>query len=248
MTLTDEFTRNVPTARTFGGTVGQAAGAQDDNYGISFAGATSAENTYIVEGINTTDTGFGGLASNLPNEFIQETEVITGGYNAEFGRATGGIVNVVTKQGSDEFHGSVYGYLQPGALIANAKVVQREGGSIDSKTDLDYRYDLGAEIGGPIIKKKLWFHLGFNPSFARDTTTRLVQRQVDGTDGLPIDGVPDVDPAPASRSTSWSRSPRFPARSSSTTSPPSSRARSIRTTSSSCPRSATRAAPSTCIA
>ncbi len=195
LTLTDEFTRNVPTARTFGGTVGQAAGAQDDNYGISFSGATSSENTYIVEGINTTDTGFGGLASNLPNEFIQETEVITGGYNAEFGRATGGIVNVVTKQGSDEFHGSVYGYFQPGALIAAGKVVQREGGSIDGKTDLDYRYDIGAEVGGPIIKKKLWFHVGFNPSFARDTTTRLVQRQVDGTDGLPQDGVPDVDPA-----------------------------------------------------
>jgi len=194
LTITDDFTRNVPTARTFGGVVGQAAGAQVDNYGISFAGATSAENVYIVEGINTTDTGFGGIASNLPNEFIEETEVITGGYNAEFGRATGGIVNVVTKQGSDEFHGSVYGYMQPGALISNANVIQREGGSIDSKTDLDYRYDLGAELGGPIIHEKLWFHVGFNPAFAKETTTRLVQRQVDGTDGLGMDGVPDVDP------------------------------------------------------
>ncbi len=195
LTITDDFTRNIPTARTFGGVVGQAAGAQSDNYGISFSGATSLENTYIVEGVNTTDTGFGGLATNLPNEFISETEVITGGYNAEFGRATGGIVNVVTKQGSDEFHGSVFGYFQPGALIADAKVIQREGGSIDSKTDLDYRYDVGAEIGGPIIKKKLWFHVGFNPSMAHNTTTRLVQRQVDGTDGLPQDGIPDVDPS-----------------------------------------------------
>lgn len=45
LTLTDDYTRNVPTARTFGGTAGQAAGAQADNYGISFAGATSSENT-----------------------------------------------------------------------------------------------------------------------------------------------------------------------------------------------------------
>ena len=193
LTITEDFTRNVPTARTFGGVVGQAAGAQTDNYGISFAGATSLENTYIVEGVNTTDTGFGGLATNLPNEFISETEVITGGYNAEFGRATGGIVNVVTKQGSDEFHGSVFGYVQPGALISEAKLIQREGGSIDSKTDLDYRYDLGAELGGPIVKKRLWFHVGINPSFAHETTTRLIQRQVDGTDG-PQDGIPDVDP------------------------------------------------------
>ncbi|MFN0249161.1 MAG: TonB-dependent receptor domain-containing protein [Kofleriaceae bacterium] len=193
LTLTDDYTRNLPTARTFGGVVGQAAGAQGDNYGVSFAGATSAENVYIVEGINTTDTGFGGIASNLPNEFVQETEVITGGYNAEFGRATGGIVNVVTKQGSDEFHGSVFAYVQPGALISEANVIQREGGSIDSKTNLDYRYDLGAELGGPIVREKLWFHVGFNPAFTSETTTRLVQRQVDGTDGRGMDGLPDVD-------------------------------------------------------
>ena len=57
----------IPVARTFGGVVGQAAGAQRDNFGISFAGATSVENVYIVEGINTTDTAYGGLSSNLPN-------------------------------------------------------------------------------------------------------------------------------------------------------------------------------------
>ena len=191
LTITDDYTRNIPTARTFGGVVGQAAGAQSDQYGISFAGATSAENTYIVEGINTTDTGFGGIASNLPNEFISETEVITGGYNAEFGRATGGIVNVVTKSGSNEFHGSVFGYYQPGALISAAKTIQREGGAIDSASNLDYRTDVGAEVGGPIIKDKLWFHVGFNPSLSHSTISRLVKTQVDDN----MDGKPDVDPA-----------------------------------------------------
>jgi carboxypeptidase family protein len=190
VTLTDDYTRNIPTGRTFGGVLGSAAGSQNDIYGTSISGATSAENTYIVEGINTTDTGFGGLSSNLPNEFIQETEVITGGYNAEFGRATGGIVNVVTKQGSNEFHGSVYGYVKPGQFVSAAKTIVREGSSIDSATDLDYNYDLGAEVGGPIIKDKLWFHVGFNPSFSKFTTTRKIQRQVDQNN----DGVPDVDP------------------------------------------------------
>src|SRR5512143_1767432 len=137
MTITDDYTRNIPVARTFGGVVGSAAGAQRDNYGISFAGATSVENVYVVEGINTTDTAYGGISSNLPNEFISETEVITGGYNAEYGRATGGIVNVITKSGSNEFHGSVFGYFQPGAFISDAKVIPHEGGSIDTKTDLD---------------------------------------------------------------------------------------------------------------
>lgn len=190
LSITDDYTRNIPTSRTFGGVLGQAAGAQSDNYGISLSGATSAENTYIVEGINTTDTAYGGLSSNLPNEFISETEVITGGYNAEFGRATGGIVNVVTKQGSNEFHGSVWGYYQPGALISAARELKREGGAIDSQTDLDYRYDLGAEVGGPIIKDKLWFHIGFNPSIAHSTTQRFVNNQIDEN----MDGVPDTDP------------------------------------------------------
>ena len=190
LTIGDDYTRNIPTSRTFGGVVGQAAGAQSDTYGISFAGATSGENTYIVEGINTTDTGFGGIASNLPNEFINETEVITGGYNAEYGRATGGIVNVVTKSGSNEFRGSVFGYATTAALISDAKTIQREGGSIDSQTNLDYRYDVGAEVGGPIIKDKLWFHVGFNPSISHSTVSRLVQTQVDENQ----DGLADVDP------------------------------------------------------
>ena len=190
VTITDDYTRNIPTGRTFGGVLGASAGTAGDTYGTSISGATSAENIYVVEGINTTDTGFGGLSTNLPNEFIQETEVITGGYNAEFGRATGGIVNVVTKQGSNQFRGSVFGYFTPGALVADAEGIQREGSAVDSETNLDYRYDFGAELGGPIIKDKLWFHVGLNPSFSKTTVRRTVNTQVDDN----ADGIPDIDP------------------------------------------------------
>ncbi len=177
VTLTDDYTRNVPTGRTFGEVLGAAASAQGDFYGTSLSGATSVENTYVVEGINTTDTAYGALSSNLPNEFVQETEIITGGYNAEYGRATGGIVNVVTKQGSNEFHGSVFGYYTPGALVATAKTIQREGNSVDTQSNLDYTWDVGAELGGPIIKDKLWFHVGFDPQVSQTTVSRLVQAQ-----------------------------------------------------------------------
>jgi hypothetical protein len=190
VTITDDYTRNVPTGRTFGAVLGAVQGAQQDTYGISLGGATSVENVYVVEGINTTDTGFGGLSSNLPNEFVAETEVITGGYNAEFGRATGGIVSVVTKSGGNELRGSVFGTLRPGALVSGAKVIEREGSSIDSKTDLAYAWDLGAEVGGPIVKDRLWFHVGINPSVQKQTVTRIVQSAVDRDQ----DGIPDVDP------------------------------------------------------
>jgi hypothetical protein len=176
------------------------AGAQGDAYGISFAGATSVENTYVVEGLNTTDTGYGLLSSNLPNEFVQETEIITGGYNAEFGRATGAIVNVVTKTGSNQFHGSVFGHLQPGAFTANSSPILREGTAIDREVNQDYQYDLGAELGGPIIKDKLWFHVGFTPTIQKTTTTRIINRsvdRVDNTTGMEVpdgDGRVDIDP------------------------------------------------------
>jgi len=190
VSLTREFTNNIPVGRTFGAVLGAASSSQSDYYGTSLSGATSVENTYVVEGINTTDTGIGGLSSNLPNEFVQETEVITGGYSAEYGRATGGIVNVVTKQGSNELHGSVFAYYTPGSFSAPAKAIQREGGSVATQSNLDYNYDVGAELGGPVIKDKLWFHVGFNPSRRRDVLTRVVQQQVDRDD----DGTPDVDP------------------------------------------------------
>lgn len=190
ITLTQDYTNNVPTGRTFGATMGAAAGSQGDLYGVSFAGSTSVENTYVIEGINTTDTAYGRLSSNLPNEFISETEVITGGYNAEYGRATGGIVNVVTKSGSNEFHGSVFGNLSPSSFTAAAKTVQAEGGSVDTRTDNGNIWDAGFELGGPIIKDKLWFHVGFDPSVSNIVSTRIVQTQVDKNG----DGVPDVDP------------------------------------------------------
>jgi len=189
-TITSDYTNNIPTGSTFATVMGAAGGAQGDNFGVSFAGATSAENTYIVEGMNTTDTGFGTLSSNLPNEFIQETEVITGGYNAEYGRATGAIVNVVTKSGSNELHGSVFGRFEPGAFTASADRIRREGTAIDRENNQNYLYDVGAEVGGPIIKDKLWFHVGFTPTFSKTTTTRIISSNIDADN----DGVADRDP------------------------------------------------------
>jgi outer membrane receptor protein involved in Fe transport len=188
-TITKDYTENIPTGRTFGAVLGAAGGSQDDFYGTSLSGSTSVENTYIVEGINTTDPGFGLLSTNLPNEFIQETEVITGGYNAEYGRSTGGVINVITKSGSNEFHGSVFGYWTPGALVASEKAVSRAGSAIDREDNLKNAFDLGAEVGGPIIKDKLWFHVGLNPSFRADEVSRIIKTQVD-EDG---DGQPDLD-------------------------------------------------------
>ncbi len=89
--------------------------------GLTIYGSTSVENQYLVDGVNTTNVvkGFEGKA--LSNEFIQEVQVKASGYEAEYGRAMGGIVNVITKSGGNEFHGDAFGYFNTTGLTADYK-------------------------------------------------------------------------------------------------------------------------------
>ena len=212
ITIDKNYIKNIPVpGRTFEAALGAAAGSQGDGVGISFSGSSSLENQYYVDGVNTTGLTFGTVGSPVINDFIEEIEIITGGYNAEFGRATGGIVNVVTKSGSNEFKGSIFGYMQPGLLTAPAVRTPSNASSIEVTGDVGYRADLGFELGGPIKKDKLWFYVGFAPAFNRIDYTRSVQTQTDCrttlTDGSRTDcdgrlvqqggfadGAPDVDP------------------------------------------------------
>ena len=92
----------------------------------SIGGASVAENTYLVNGLNITNfrNGLGG--SNVPFEFVEEVQVKTGGYEAEFGRSTGGVLNMVTKSGSNNLHGGVSAYFQPESLQETvAELLQR---------------------------------------------------------------------------------------------------------------------------
>jgi outer membrane receptor protein involved in Fe transport len=206
MTIDKGYMRNIPVpGRTFEATLGAAAGAQGDAHGVSFSGSTSLENQYYVDGVNTTGLTFGTVGSPLINDFIEEIEVITGGYNAEYGRATGGIVNVVTKSGSNELKGSVFSTFKPGFLTAAAETTPVNAASIDATRDNAYELDFGFEVGGPIIKDRLWFFVGFVPRFERDDIIRITKRQTDcrqleasgqlsGCRRELADGQPDRDP------------------------------------------------------
>ena len=146
-----------------------------DEYGYGFSGAQSPENLYLVDGVSTSDPAFGTNGAQFPVEFVEEANVITGGYMAEYGRATGGVLNVVTKSGSNEFHGMVWGNWSPGALTGTPKVIDSAASSILSSTKLLNTVDFGAEVGGPIIKDRLWFFVGFSPSFNWTKTTRSLR-------------------------------------------------------------------------
>ena len=87
----------------------------------SVGGSSGPENNYILDGVNTTDPAFGGSGANLPFEFVQEVEIKTGAYGAEYGKSTGGIFNVITKSGGNEFHGDVFGYFTTKGLVRETK-------------------------------------------------------------------------------------------------------------------------------
>jgi outer membrane receptor protein involved in Fe transport len=173
---TEQFS-NFPTQRTVQGlytiapTVTRSglrdATGRDRDPAVS--GSSGPENNYILDGVNTTDPAFGGSGANLPFEFVQEVEIKTGAFGAEYGKSTGGIFNVITKSGGNEFHGDIFGYGTTKGLVRAVKNFPFTGSTANGFSETD----LGGDIGGPIKKDKLWFFGAFNPQ--RRTNYYLTQ-------------------------------------------------------------------------
>jgi hypothetical protein len=179
--ITTDLVRNTPVrGRTFDAVLELAPGATTDDIGFSFNGATGNENNYLIDGLNTTNGAFGILGTQLTLEFIGETEIITGGYNAEYGRATGGVVNVITKSGSNQFHGGLWFYATPFELTPVQ--LGRPGESVVSSSRLKYDFDVGFDLGGPIVKDKVWFYVGFAPTFTTTTTDVFYYKRLANND------------------------------------------------------------------
>ena len=157
-------------------TQGRGGSTNPTGGGWTIYGATSVENSYLVDGVNTTNVikGFQGKA--LSQEFIEEVQVKSSGYEAEYGRSTGGVINVVTKSGGNEFHGDAFGYFNTKSLTADYKgfsdVVPTNGGAnfVNNGTDQESvvdrsqqdRQDYGADLGGYLMKDHLWFFGAYN--------------------------------------------------------------------------------------
>jgi hypothetical protein len=126
-------------------------------------GASSApENNYIIDGLSTTDVRYGTSGTNLTMNFVEEVQVMTGGYSAEYGRSTGGVFNVITKSGSNELRGDVFGYLSQ-ADWSDKRLTRLQKGTTFTADVTDSR-DVGISLGGPIMKDRLWFFGAYNPS------------------------------------------------------------------------------------
>lgn len=202
--MTKEFTQRVAlsrpsgkggAARSFESIAEVAPGAKNDDYGVSINGTTSPENRYIVDGLAVNNPAYGIVGTPLSVEFVKEVSVIAGGYMPEFGRSTGGVLNVVTESGTNEFHGSAWVNVSPGAIEGDRKRFLAAGQTIRTDRNVDLIHDFGVKLGGPILKDKLFFFGGvsFNSTRWR-VQQNMYQARLDPSkplfdaDGNPLGG------------------------------------------------------------
>lgn len=165
----------LPRDRDFTSIVGLAPGVNQEHAfdgGLSIDGASSAENVFYIDGVDTTTLFEGISGQNVNFDFIEEIQVKTTGISAEYSGSMGGVINVITRSGGNEFHGSASLYFDGSSLGADPIPTLRIDPYDDSKAeyvtfpeDNWNRFEVGLGVGGYIIKDKLWFFASLMPKF-----------------------------------------------------------------------------------
>jgi carboxypeptidase family protein len=171
----------LPRGRDFASVVVQAAAANQNSRagGIMIDGASGSENRFIMDGVDTTDPRDGTQGKVLVTDFVDEVQVKSAGYAAEFGGATGGVINAITKTGTNELKGSAGGYYNDRSWggsprpilqtqLTNSTAFEQFVPRKDKFTDFEPSFTLG----GPILRDRLWFYGGYEPWI--QSTTRTV--------------------------------------------------------------------------
>jgi outer membrane receptor protein involved in Fe transport len=205
--ITEQFIDTTPKGRTFNsllqaapgvffdpraGSVGGGATGTSGNSpgggvgGYSVNGASGSENQFIIDGVEVSNVRNAALGreSAIPFEFVREVQVKSGGFEAEYGGATGAVVNVVTKSGANTFHGEGALLFTGSGLNSSPRGFWRSNVSAVTQPQFfrqkedDYRnIYMGFSLGGPIIKDRLHFFSSYFPEFNR------VERSIAYTNG-----------------------------------------------------------------
>ncbi|MGN7831903.1 TonB-dependent receptor [Pseudoxanthomonas sp. 22568] len=160
--LTAEQIAKIPVARNITGVALLAPGTikGDAAFGnlASFGGSSVSENQYYVNGFNITNTFKNLNFAQIPFEAIAEQQVKTGGYGAEFGRSTGGVINLITKRGSNEFHAGGNIFWEPESLRESTPNLYYRNGRLvsDNSKDLGWAATASVWASGALVKDKLF--------------------------------------------------------------------------------------------
>jgi hypothetical protein len=199
MGSTTVFTANdlakVPVANNVGAVIQLAPNTTrgDSRFGggnaPSFGGSSSSENAYYINGFPVTtlltQVGF----SQLPFNSISQAQVLTGGYGAEFGRSTGGVVNIVTKSGGNQWVAGVNYSITPNNLRAKSSNIyyEKNGTALDGKLRFfnedneQTDQSLSAYVGGPLIQDKLFFYFSGEQNKSTYSNNRLANTAATGS-------------------------------------------------------------------
>ncbi len=185
MTLTKEVFQTLPRGRNFDSLVTAVPGVSSEVLllgGTSVDGASGLENMYYIDGADTTSIIQGNSGQSVSFDFVDEVQVKASGYSAEFGGSLGGVINVVTRSGGNEFHGEVVGYYSGAPLRGTYRDLLDLDPNDDSKAVYlpysffygdqdDHRFEGGLNLGGYILKDKLWFFGSILPVYYTNTRT-----------------------------------------------------------------------------
>lgn len=168
-TLTLDTVESLPTGRSYQSYLQLVPGTKPGNNPSSRSGVnysdiggtigSSSDNVYYLDGVDVTDPTTGTFGANFNSEIIQEQSVIVGGVPAEYAGGSGLISRVITKSGSNEWHGSLNYYLQNDALVAEDEHTTSGGFST---------YDTAFTLGGPILRDRLWIFGSYQKKFRED--------------------------------------------------------------------------------
>jgi hypothetical protein len=184
MTLTKEVFQTLPKGRNFDSLITAIPGVSNEPMlgGTSVDGASGLENMYYIDGTDVTNIVSGARGQSASFDFVDEVQVKASGYQAEFGGSLGGVINVVTRSGGNEFHGEVLGFYSGAPLRAaysDRLDLDRADDSIAQYykyidyigDNNDHRIEGGFNIGGYVFKDKLWFFGSFLPVYYTNTRT-----------------------------------------------------------------------------
>jgi carboxypeptidase family protein len=201
--LSDQLFHDIPLQRGVTGVFYLAPGTTDSLGGgvanPSISGGSPLDNLYIADGVNITDAAFGGLGvfsrhygtlgTGINTSFIKEVQVKTGGFEPQYGQSQGGIINIVTKSGGNEYHGALYGFARPKSFEATRR--QPDDFSVNKFGKILHQenYDVGLNAGGyvPGLRNNLFFFGSFNPTVRREIVRGAARNANDIANGTGLD-------------------------------------------------------------
>ena len=170
----------LPKGRDFTSLVSQAPGANQEPKlgGISIDGSSASENRFVINGIETTDLITGLSGHNVLPEFVDEIQVKSSGYTAEYGGSTGGVINVVTKSGTNTWRGDVLVNFEGDALNGGPRQTLRRVPTDSTRAeyvtypeDAYRRVEPGFAIGGPLKRDRAWLFAAYQPALIHTERT-----------------------------------------------------------------------------